>query len=268
MRIPPIPLTNLDFIGYHINQLVNTMHWLVNREREVSEKNVVKISRERDAEVAREAILEAAEEVFAREGFDGSRIDIIAAESGYNKSLIFHYFIDKEGLYRAVIKRMKMRMNGELLEPLTAFIESSDEMSIHRVRLILEMAIGLYLDYMTSHPRNLRIMAWETAEGWVTYLREPAGKESETYRASVFCIADFLRHAQEADVICKEVDVRFVVMNLMNMCSMYLLNLPRFQWFFTEAETDQQTKLAYIRQQIVQLVLYGIFTSSQEGIHK
>ncbi|HEX7737318.1 MAG TPA: TetR family transcriptional regulator [Ktedonobacteraceae bacterium] len=227
-----------------------------------------KISRERDAEVAREAILEAAEEVYAREGFDGARIDIIAAESGYNKSLIFHYFTDKEGLYRAVIRRMKGRMNSEMLEPMVTFIESSDEISPHRVRLFLEMAIGLYLNYMTRHPRNLRIMAWEAAEGWVTYLGKPTDKEIETYRASVFCAADFLKRAQAAGVICHKIDVRFVVVNLLNMCIMHLLNLPRFQWFFNEPDTDQQTRLAYIRQQIAQLVLYGILASPREGIEK
>src|SRR5258708_3094500 len=68
---------------------------------EGTEAKVGKVIRERDAEVAREAILKAAEEVFAREGFAGARIDTIAAESGYNKSLIFHYFGGKEGLYLA-----------------------------------------------------------------------------------------------------------------------------------------------------------------------
>jgi TetR/AcrR family transcriptional regulator len=226
---------------------------------------VGKISRERDAEVAREAILEAAEDVFAREGFDGARIDVIAAESDYNKSLIFHYFEGKEGLYRAVIRRMKGRMNSELLEPLTAFIESSDEMSTHRVRLFLEMAIGFYLDYMIRNPRSLHIMAWEAAEGWVTYLGKPADKEFEAYRASVFCTADFLRRAQEAGVICQKMDVRFLVVNLMNMCIMYLLNQPRFKWFLDEPESDPHARLANVRQQIVQLVLYGILTSSREG---
>lgn len=225
-----------------------------------------KVSRERDAEVAREAILEAAEEVFAREGFDGARIDIIAAESGYNKSLIFHYFKDKEGLYRAVVKRMKLHMHSDMLGPMMAFIESSDEMSAYRVRLFVEMAIELYLDYMSRHPRSLRIMAWEMAEGWATYLEKPADKEFESYRASIFCVADFLKRAQAAGVICREVDVRFFVANLMNMCVMHLLNLPRFQWYFNAPDTDQRTRLAYIRQQIAQLVLYGIFASAREGI--
>lgn len=227
-----------------------------------------KVSRERDAEVAREAILEAAEEVFAREGFDGARIDTIAAESGYNKSLIFHYFTDKEGLYRAVMRRLKVQMNSEMLEPMTTFIESSDEITTHRVRLFLEMAIGFYLDYMTRHPRSLRIMAWEAAEGWITYMGKPADPEVEKYRASVFCVADFLKRAQKAGVISQQIDVRFVVVNLMNMCTMHMLNLPRFQWFFNEPETDQHARLVYVRQQIAQLVLYGILASTREGIEE
>lgn len=229
-----------------------------------------KISRERDAEVAREAILEAAEEVFAREGFDGARIDIIAAEAGYNKSLIFHYFTDKEGLYRAIIGRMKARMNSELLGPLTAFIESSNEMSTQRVRIFLEMVIGLYLDFMIQHPRNLRIMAWEAAEGWCVYMggSTDTDKEIERHRASIFCTVGFLRRAQEAGVICRELDVRFLVINLTNMCIMHLLNLPRYQWLFDEQSKDQYTSLAHIRQQIVQIVSYGIFTSSREGIQQ
>src|SRR5271157_4011967 len=61
--------------------------------------------RTHDAAGAREAILNAAEEVFAQHGFDGARIDVIAAAAHYNKSLIFQYFDDKLGLYNAVIRR-------------------------------------------------------------------------------------------------------------------------------------------------------------------
>ena len=68
-----------------------------------------KRGRTHDAEGAREAILNAAEKVFAEHGFDGARIDVIAKESGYNKSLIFQYFDDKLSLYAAVIRRNSVR---------------------------------------------------------------------------------------------------------------------------------------------------------------
>ena len=46
-------------------------------------------ARERDAETAREALLDAAQEIFARDGFSGARVDDIAQRAGYNKALAF-----------------------------------------------------------------------------------------------------------------------------------------------------------------------------------
>lgn len=218
-----------------------------------------KPSRERDAEVAREAILDAAEEVFAREGFDGARIDTIAGESGYNKSLIFHYFGDKEGLYRAAIAGLKQRMRSECLEPMVAFAQSSDEMSTTRVSLFLEMAIDRYLVFLTRYPRNLRMMAWEAAEGWHIFMGEPK-KELELHKLSLFCVVEFLQNAQKAGIINPAFNMRLLIMSIANLCVMHLLNLPRYQWFFEDHSTDASLpdSLNYVRQQIVQLVLHGI----------
>ena len=220
--------------------------------------------RERDAEVAREAILEAAEEVFAREGFDGARIDTIAAEAGYNKSLLFHYFGGKEGLYRAIVKKLKASMGSELMEPLTIFAQSSDEISAERVRIFLELAIGRFFDFLIQHPRNLRMMAWEAAEGWRTFTGGP-DKDVEAYRSAIFCIVDFLQRAQEAGFLNRTIDPRFMMTSIMNICIIHLLSIPRFQWIFDNSASELQST-ASMRQQIMQLVLHGILTPSQERI--
>jgi len=227
---------------------------------------VGRVIRERDAEVAREAILEAAEEVFAREGFAGARIDTIGAEAGYHKSLIFHYFGDKEGLYRAIMVRLKKRMMDGYLEPLTAFAQCSDEMSASRVRMFLELSVERYFAFLTQNPRNLHIMAWESAEGWHTFLGDL--KELEEHRARAVCLGNFLRRAQEAGVINPKLNARFVLLSIIHLCIMYLLNLPRYQWFLGESLSDQPESLAYARQQIVELVLHGIVHAPLEGSEK
>lgn len=221
-----------------------------------------KVGRERDAEVARAAILEAAEEIFAREGFDGARIDSIAAASGYNKSLIFHYFTDKEGLYRAIVKNLKAHLGNEFLEPIRIFVESSEQIDAERVRIFLELTVKRYLDFLTEHPRNLHMMAWEAAEGWHTFMHGPDAEKPKP----ALCLVDFLRRAQAAGVINQELDIRFLLIHVANVCMMHLLSLPRYQWFFGEPMSEQYQSLDYIRQQIVQLVLHGILTSPQEGI--
>ena len=57
----------------------------------------------RDAEATREALLRAATELFARDGYEGVRVDAIARRAGVNKALISYYFGGKKNLYRATI---------------------------------------------------------------------------------------------------------------------------------------------------------------------
>jgi TetR/AcrR family transcriptional regulator len=122
-----------------------------------------------DAEGTREAILDAGEKVFAEHGFDGARIDAIADESGYNKSLIFQYFGDKLGLYSAVIRRADSDMRGWQDEALSELQEMELTMKTGRIRDLLRRFVGLYFDYLVEHPNVLRIYNWEMAEGWQTF---------------------------------------------------------------------------------------------------
>jgi len=223
---------------------------------------VGRVIRQRDAEVAREAILEAAEEVFAREGFAGARIETIGAEAGYNKSLIFHYFGGKEGLYQAIMVRLKKRMMDGYLEPLTVFAQCSDEMSLSRLRMFLELSVDRYLTFLSQNPRNLRIMAWEAAEGWHTFLGNM--KELEEHRTRMLCLGGFLLRAQEAGIISPKLSTRFVFVSIMHLCVMYLQNLPRYEWFLSEIPIDQLESLTFARQQIVEFVLHGIINTNLE----
>ena len=51
------------------------------------------------------AILDAAEEEFAKYGLSGARTDAIAARTGVTKAMIYYYFTSKEALYQAVLER-------------------------------------------------------------------------------------------------------------------------------------------------------------------
>jgi AcrR family transcriptional regulator len=53
----------------------------------------------------RERILSAALKEFAANGFAGARVDMIARHAAINKRMLYHYFGDKEGLFRAVLRR-------------------------------------------------------------------------------------------------------------------------------------------------------------------
>lgn len=59
--------------------------------------------RARNPELTRRQILRSAREEFSERGFDGARVDRIAARAGANKRLLYHYFGNKEALYGAVL---------------------------------------------------------------------------------------------------------------------------------------------------------------------
>ncbi|SEG55470.1 TetR/AcrR family transcriptional regulator [Marinobacterium lutimaris] len=59
--------------------------------------------RKRNPEATKQQILNAAHEEFCERGFDGARVDSIAKNAEANKRLIYHYFGNKEDLYRAVL---------------------------------------------------------------------------------------------------------------------------------------------------------------------
>jgi len=59
----------------------------------------------RNPERTRTRILSAALKEFAAKGFAGARVDAIARRAAINKRMLYHYFGDKEGLFRAVLRR-------------------------------------------------------------------------------------------------------------------------------------------------------------------
>lgn len=59
----------------------------------------------RNPELSRERILAAALKEFATHGFSGARVDAIARAARINKRMLYHYFGDKEDLFRAVLRQ-------------------------------------------------------------------------------------------------------------------------------------------------------------------
>jgi AcrR family transcriptional regulator len=58
----------------------------------------------RNPQRTRERILAAALAEFAAKGFHGARVDYIARRAEINKRMLYHYFGDKENLFKAVLR--------------------------------------------------------------------------------------------------------------------------------------------------------------------
>lgn len=59
----------------------------------------------RNPQQTQQRILQAALQEFAAKGFAGARVDVIARQARINKRMLYHYFGDKEGLFREVLRR-------------------------------------------------------------------------------------------------------------------------------------------------------------------
>ncbi len=216
--------------------------------------------RERDAERARATILAAAEAIFARDGFSGARVDDIAAAAGYNKALIFHYFDDKLSLYETLVAQVK-RENGERIADLMRrqFPDDGVPLDPSRVRDFIAAAVRWTFDMYTSHPGLPRMLAWEAAEGWDTYIACPAPNGQSTWITGA---RDLIRRAQAARIVRADVDPEMLIANVMGMTLIYLISLPRYRKLFPEKDLSSPEAITRAREQLVALVLQGVLSSS------
>src|SRR5258708_2273586 len=109
------------------------------------------VSKKQQGEQTREAILAAADALFAEHGFDGTRVDSIAALAGHNKTLIFRYFGNKLGLYAEVLKRADQEMGALLMRLFAPLVEDPTLVAGPRsFQAFLEGTIGAFFDYMVE----------------------------------------------------------------------------------------------------------------------
>src|SRR2546421_7724695 len=102
----------------------------------------------RDPERSRERILEAAFNEFAAKGFAGARVDSIARDASINKRMLYHYFGDKEGLFRQVLRnKMAQRRAWNLATP-------DDPMS----------SLPYWFDLACKDKNWVRLLEWEALQ--------------------------------------------------------------------------------------------------------
>ena len=221
--------------------------------------------RERDAEVAQKAILDAAEDIFAANGFDGARIDAIAAASGYNKSLIFHYFEDKLGLYAEVVRRADNEMTvlqGQLLAPLLG--DESIATNAQAFKALLELIVTTIFDYLVEHPLFIRTILWEQAEGWQTYAKIMTRLNSDD--TGPFDV--LFQKARRAGLLRSDFVPLIQLTMILQICLSYLTFIPLYQMvpaaLHLEDDLSSAAALARAREYIVSFVVHGMMVDSPE----
>ncbi len=75
---------------------------------------------EQTLSTSKQAILDAAQALLARHGYAGLSMRELALESGLAKATIYHYFQDKEEIFRQVLERDMLTVQEHLLRAIAA----------------------------------------------------------------------------------------------------------------------------------------------------
>ena len=118
--------------------------------------SIVERQGKRDPEASRRALLLAAVAEFAEKGRAGARVDDSARHAGVNKQLVYHYFGNKDDLFRAALEHVYGEIRAREralaladLPPLAA----------------MERLVGFSFDYLAEHPEFIALLNDENRHG-------------------------------------------------------------------------------------------------------
>ena len=101
---------------------------------------------QRGALPKRAAILDAASRVFAREGFAGASIDVIAMEAGVSRQTIYNQIGDKEKVFAAVVEDTTERANAGLFATLATFPDRPKDLEAELTAFARRLAANCMCD--------------------------------------------------------------------------------------------------------------------------
>ena len=109
----------------------------------------------RDGERTKEAILAAAEDLFSRQGFEGTSMQQIGQAAGVARSTPAYFFESKQTLYEAVLARAVARAQEAMAR---AYAEDESDRSPEDA---FESYVGALLDFLGRDPTFVRLIQRE-----------------------------------------------------------------------------------------------------------
>ncbi len=119
---------------------------------------MTQVKRSRDAQRSREAILDAAERLFAERGYEATSLQLVGDFAGVSRATPGYFFGSKEGLYRAVFDRAFTRVDAILHD---AYAEADSAEPREAIARIVSA-------YLSIPPELVRLSDREALRGGTT----------------------------------------------------------------------------------------------------
>ncbi|WP_270935070.1 TetR/AcrR family transcriptional regulator [Falsiroseomonas oryzae] len=199
--------------------------------------------RKRDPEQTRRDILEAAIAEFSEKGFDGGRVDDIAARTRTTKRMIYYYFGGKEQLYAAVLERMyggmrdaEQALQLDSLPPLQA----------------LQRLVEVTFDHHAAHPEFVRLVSVENIHEARNVAASPTIRDRNA--AVIGTLRALLARGEAAGAFRKGLDALDLHMLISSFCFYRVSNRHTLSAIFGRDLRAPETAAAH-RRMITEAVL-------------
>lgn len=186
--------------------------------------------RVRDKDGKQRALVEAAAEVFAEQGFDAAVTKEIARRAGCSESMLFHYFGDKQGIFEQVVSR-------QIAEGVT---EAEDRVMQSLPDDFLGFVTELFMTRLEVHERQDMVQGWDIAGRALSDPSFSMRVMRPNHELRVAVIADGVAHYQGLGQVASSVDPVVLAELLANFTIFTTTVGPR--WFGT-AEADIRTQI-------------------------
>jgi TetR/AcrR family transcriptional regulator len=167
----------------------------------------------RDAERTRQKILTRASAEFAAKGFDGARVDAIAARCRLSKNMLYYYFGSKEGLFLAVLESTYERLRARQAD----FTVSAQD-PVEAMRRLVRHTFDAVFD----HPEAIRLLNDENLHKARHIKRSK--RIRELYDPLVQSLTQVLRDGVTQGLFRESIDPLFLYMSLSSLAYHYLSN--------------------------------------------
>jgi AcrR family transcriptional regulator len=209
-------------------------------------------SRQRNSQKSKQALLDAAIDIFAQRGPEAATVDEICQKADLNKRMIYHYFDSKEKLYEQTLSHM--------YDELLALNISLKSMLLDPEEL-LETIIRQYHTFLQKHRNFVRLICYENLYSGKTIKKLKLG----TRKAPVItAIQVALEKGRAENKFRNNIDAKKLLVTIMGICFFYFSN----EYTMRELVGDMSmTKPALEKQvkHVLDILLNGIRKENKHG---
>lgn len=201
--------------------------------------------RERNAAATQQRLLDAAEDEFAARGFAGARLRDIADTAGVQPALIHHYFVDKQGLYRAVFDRAMLLTSSESWKVLG---------TRHDLEGLVAGFVDVLVDFHATHRNFLALLRHESVRGTTV----PMEVIRERALPVVEAVLALIEARQASGEVRADVPAREIVLATMSMAVHQFTDVGLVEALMPDCVPRDPEALAQRKRAIVALILGGV----------